>query len=133
VSPLLRRCRIANCRKPARPGRHLCDLHRVRLYRHRNPDFTQWTVADPHDVAAIIREQRPTQGLTRLERVQVAQGLTEHGLPAEEIARILGVTPRTVYRWRSKARTGPQTAQDPTQTPAGAHTGTQGPRQAHAA
>jgi hypothetical protein len=130
---MTRRCRITDCPKPARPGRRLCDLHRVRLYRHRNPHFTTWTVADDTDVAAIIREQRPAEGLTRLERVQVAQGLTAHGLPADEIARILGVTPRTVYRWRSKAHTDPQTTQDHTQTPAGAHTGTQGPRQAYAA
>jgi DNA-directed RNA polymerase specialized sigma24 family protein len=130
---MTRLCRITNCPKAARPGRRLCDLHRVRLYRHRNPHFTTWTVADDTDVAAIIREQRPAPGLTRLERVLVARGLTAHGLPAEEIARILGVTPRTVYRWRSKARTDPQTAQDPTQTPAGAHTGAQRPRQAYAA
>jgi DNA-directed RNA polymerase specialized sigma24 family protein len=128
-----RRCRITECTTPARPGRRLCSKHQQRIALYGDPDFTQWTVADPHDVAAIIREQRPTQGLTRLERILVAQGLTEHGLPADEIARILGVTPRTVYRWRSKAHTDPQTAQDPTQTPAGAHTGTQRPRQAYAA
>jgi len=97
-----RRCRITNCPKPARAGRRICDLHRVRLYRHRNPHFTTWSVADDTDVQTLIREQRPAEGLTRLERVKVAQGLTEHGLPAEEIARILGVTPRTVYRWRSE-------------------------------
>jgi DNA-directed RNA polymerase specialized sigma24 family protein len=95
-------CRITNCHKPARPGRHICDLHRTRITRHHNPDFTTWTVADNHDVAAIIRAQRPAPGLTRLERVLVAQGLTAHGLPAEEIARILNVHPRTVYRWRAE-------------------------------
>lgn len=98
-----RTCRITNCRKPARVGRRICDLHRTRITRHRDPGFTTWGVADDHDVQAIIREQRPTDGLTRLERVKVARGLTEHGLPAHEIARILGVTPRTVYRWRTRA------------------------------
>lgn len=97
-----RRCRITNCPKPARPGRQICDLHRTRITRHRNPHFTTWTVADDHDVQTIIREQRPTEGLTRLERVKVARGLPEHGLPAHEIARILGVHPRTVYRWRTR-------------------------------
>mgnify|MGYP001612675365 CR=1 FL=1 len=98
---ITRPCRITDCPKPARTGRHLCDLHRLRLYRHRDPHFTTWTVADDHDVQALIREQRPADGLTRLERVKVAQGLTEHGLPAHEIARILNVTERTVYRWRT--------------------------------
>jgi hypothetical protein len=98
----MRHCRITNCTRTARPGRHICDLHRIRLYRHRNPHFTTWAVADEHDVATIISQQRPTPGLTRLERKLVARGLTDHGLPAEEIARILNVTPRTVYRWRAE-------------------------------
>jgi len=32
----------------------------------------------------------------------VARGLTAREVPAEEIARIVGVQPRTVYRWRSE-------------------------------
>ncbi|MFD9444987.1 helix-turn-helix domain-containing protein [Streptomyces sp. NPDC060001] len=98
----MRHCRITNCPKPARPGRRICDLHRTRIIRHHNPHFTTWTVADDHDVQALIREQRPAEGLTRLERVKVAHGLTDLGLPATEIARILGVTQRTVYRWRTR-------------------------------
>jgi hypothetical protein len=97
----MRHCRITDCRKPARTGRHICDRHRTRLTRHGDPHHTEWSVADDHDVAAIIREQRPAPGLTRLERVKVGRGLSGLGLTAEEIARILGVTPRTVYRWRA--------------------------------
>jgi len=97
-----RHCRITNCTTTARPGRRLCSKHKQRIALHGDPHFTEWTVADDHDVQLIIAEQRPAQGLTRLERVLVAQGLTTQGLPAEEIARILGVTPRTVYRWRSE-------------------------------
>ncbi|MFE3031535.1 helix-turn-helix domain-containing protein [Streptomyces canus] len=97
-----RPCRITDCRNPARTGRNICDRHRTRITRHGNPHHTEWSVADDHDVAAIIREQRPAPGLTRLERVKVAHGLTNHGLPAAEIARIVGVQPRTVYRWRSE-------------------------------
>jgi DNA-directed RNA polymerase specialized sigma24 family protein len=100
----MRHCRINHCPNPPRPGRRLCSKHKQRIALHGNPDFTQWTVADEHDVAAIIREQRPASGLTRLERVLVAQGLTNQGLPADEIARILGVTPRTVHRWRARTR-----------------------------
>lgn len=97
-----RPCRITNCPRNAIHGRTLCHTHKRRIALYNNPHHTTWTVADDHDVAAIIREQRPTQGLTRLERILVAQGLTQHGLPAHEIARILGVHPRTIYRWRTR-------------------------------
>jgi hypothetical protein len=64
--------------------------------------WRQWKTADEYDVELIVREARPVEGLTRLERVMVARGLTERDTPAEEIARIVGVTPRCVYRWRSE-------------------------------
>lgn len=99
---MTRRCRLDDCTKPAAPRHRICYMHKTRISRHQDPNYTEWTVADEHDVELIIREQRPAHGLTRLERVMVAQGLTNHGLPAEEIARILNVTPRTVYRWRSE-------------------------------
>jgi DNA-directed RNA polymerase specialized sigma24 family protein len=98
----MRPCHIDDCHKPARTGRRLCDGHRTRITRHGNPHHTEWSVADDHDVQVLIREQRPAAGLTRLERVKVAQGLTDHGLPAAEIARILTVAERTVYRWRAE-------------------------------
>jgi hypothetical protein len=99
---MTRPCRIDDCTKTARPGRRLCQMHRQRIARHGDPDFTQWTVADEFDVELIVEEARSVEGLTRLERVMVARGLTERGTPAEEIARIVGVTPRCVYRWRSE-------------------------------
>ncbi|MGW2223863.1 helix-turn-helix domain-containing protein [Streptomyces formicae] len=61
-----------------------------------------WTEADELDVEIIVREARPVEGLTRLERVLVARGLTERRVPGAEIARIVGVAPRTVWRWRSE-------------------------------
>lgn len=99
-----RHCRITDCPTPAAKRRNVCHRHYNRIRRYGDPDFTTWTVADEHDVQTVIREQRPTPGLTRLERVLAAQGLTEHGLPAAEVARILGVTERTVYRWRATTR-----------------------------
>ncbi|MFJ6729438.1 helix-turn-helix domain-containing protein [Streptomyces sp. NPDC091281] len=99
---MTRHCNIGGCTKAARPGRRICSTHRHRLARYGDPHFTQWTVADEADVELIIAEQRPSPGLTRLERIKVGQGLSQIGLPATEIARILGVTERTVYRWRSK-------------------------------
>ncbi|OUD03344.1 hypothetical protein [Streptomyces swartbergensis] len=97
-----RNCNIDDCATPARPGRRLCDKHRTRIRRHGDPDFTEWTVADEFDVELIVTERRPVEGLTRLERVMVARGLSERDVPAEEVARIVGVTPRSVYRWRSE-------------------------------
>ncbi|MYX67292.1 MULTISPECIES: hypothetical protein [unclassified Streptomyces] len=55
-------------------------------------------------MALIVTERRPAHGLTRLERVLVARGLTERAVPAAEIARIVGVDKRTVERWRASDR-----------------------------
>lgn len=97
----VRSCHIDECTNEARHGRRLCHMHRHRIARHGDPDFTQWTVADEYDVELIVEQARPVEGLTRLERVMVARGLTARGKSAEEIARIVGVTPRHVYRWRA--------------------------------
>jgi DNA-directed RNA polymerase specialized sigma24 family protein len=99
----MRHCRITDCPTPAAKCR-LCYRHYHRIRRYGDPNFTQWTVADDTDVQLIIAEQRPAAGLTRLERVLVAQGLTAQGLTADEIARILSVTPRTIHRWRARTR-----------------------------
>lgn len=97
-----RPCCFDECATPARAGRRMCDKHRTRIRVHGNPDFTEWTVADDYDVELIVGDPRSAGGLTRLERIKVARGLTERDVPAEEIARIVGVTPRSVYRWRSE-------------------------------
>lgn len=76
-------------------------MHKQRIALHGNPDFGQWTTADEQDVDTIVREARAVEGLTRLERVMVARGLTARHIPADEIARIVGVTPRTVWRWKA--------------------------------
>lgn len=97
-----RQCSLDECTNTARPGRRICQMHRQRIWRHGDPEFTQWGVADEYDVELIVRDARPVDGLTRRERVMVARGLTERGTPADEIARIVGVTSRCVYRWRSE-------------------------------
>lgn len=98
---MTRRCRIADCTQQPRPRRQICNRHEIRIRRHGDPDFTEWSAADDTDVQMLIAEQRPAQGLTRLERIMVGRGLSAQGLPAAEVARILGVTERTVYRWRT--------------------------------
>ncbi|MGW3298441.1 hypothetical protein [Streptomyces rubiginosohelvolus] len=99
-----RQCSVDGCTRQARPQRRLCHGCRARVARYGDPHFTQWGTADPVDVQLIVTEQRPAEGLTRLERVLVARGLTERQVPAAEVARIVGVDKRTVERWRSRDR-----------------------------
>ncbi|MGW9299643.1 hypothetical protein ACWHA3_02295 [Streptomyces cyaneofuscatus] len=98
------RCRIDGCNQDRVIHRTVCSKHRYRLSTWGDPHFTQWGTADPLDVELIVTEQRPAEGLTRLERVLVARGLTERQVPAAEVARIVGVDKRTVHRWRSQDR-----------------------------
>ncbi|MEU8525293.1 helix-turn-helix domain-containing protein [Streptomyces sp. NPDC048629] len=79
-------------------------MHRTRINRHGDPHFTEWGTADEYDVDLIVRERRPAEGLTRLERVLVARGLTKRGASEAEIAEIVQVDPRTVRRWRAADR-----------------------------
>lgn len=102
---MTRPCRIGDCTNNAAPRKTLCHKHRHRIRHHGDPNFTTWAHADPDEVDLIVRHPRPVQGLTRLEQRLVAHGLTQRGTPAEEIARLLNVTPRTVYRWRAAYRT----------------------------
>jgi hypothetical protein len=94
-------CRIDDCATSTVRGRAVCERHRTRIRRHGDPHFTHWTVADETDVDLIARDPRPVEGLTRLERVMVARRL--HGqISGDEIARVVGVTPRTVWRWAAE-------------------------------
>ena len=99
-----RLCRIDECATPAVPHKTLCHKHRKRIRMWGDPDFTQWGTADETDVDLIVRDPRPVEGLTRLERRLVSRGMTERGRSAAEIARIVGVDERTVMRWRADDR-----------------------------
>lgn len=101
---MTRLCRIDECPTPAAPNKTLCHMHRKRIRVWGDPHFTQWTVADEMDVDLIVRDPRPVEGLTRLERRLVSRGMTERGRSAAEIARIVGVDERTVKRWRADDR-----------------------------
>ena len=96
-----RTCHNDGCNNRARTSRRACDPCRGRQWRAWARS-APWSEADEFDVESIVRDPRPVEGLSRLERVLVARGLTERKIPAEEIARVVGVTPRCVYRWRSE-------------------------------
>lgn len=90
-----RTCR--DCPRPAAPKRRQCYSCAKRI--------PAWAVVDETDVELIVDQPRPVDGLTRLERVLVARGLSAKDLTAGQIAEVVGVSARTVYRWRAAART----------------------------
>ena len=98
------RCRIEGCEKPRVWHRTVCQTHQQRIRRWGDPYFTQWGTADPLGVEFVVEGRRGAEGLTRLERVLVARGLTERNVSASEVARIVGVDKRTVERWRARDR-----------------------------
>jgi transposase-like protein len=54
------------------------------------------------DVLAVVDDRLPDWGLTRTERLTAAHELKNRGVHPAETARLLGVTERTVYRWRAQ-------------------------------
>ena len=97
---MTRPCR-EGCNRPAAPGRRQCHTCRSRQHLARHPRPRAWGEADETDVALIVESPRPVEGLTRLERVLIARGLSAKDVPAAEIARIVGASKRTVHRWRT--------------------------------
>jgi hypothetical protein len=63
-----------------------------------------WTTADDYDVELVVRDRLPDWGLTRLGRRLAARKLAEIETPVEEVAELIGVDTRTVYRWRAEER-----------------------------
>jgi hypothetical protein len=95
-------CRIDDCSKPACPRNPLCSMHNSRAVRYGDPLATPWLYVDDHDVRLVVVDRRPAPGLNRLEKRAAAWRLTDEHVSAEEIARLLAVTPRTVHRWRGQ-------------------------------
>lgn len=98
-----RQCRIAGCPRIPRPHRGLCPTHRTRQWRHGNP-HQEFTPADSIAIDAAVATRQALPGMRPGERRAAGLRLTALGLPAQEIARIFEVEPRTVYRWRSDSR-----------------------------
>ncbi|MFJ4682011.1 helix-turn-helix domain-containing protein [Streptomyces sp. NPDC088789] len=60
----------------------------------------------PDDIAAVVHDRLPDWGLTPHGRRTATRQLTAAGVPAEGIAALLGVSERTVCRWRAEDRRG---------------------------
>jgi transposase-like protein len=63
-----------------------------------------WTTAHETDIASVVEHRLPDHGLTRLGRRIAARQLLDKNVPVNEIAQLIGVDPRTVYRWRREER-----------------------------
>jgi DNA-binding CsgD family transcriptional regulator len=63
------------------------------------------TDQDTDDIRAVVHDRLPDTGLSRTARRTATQQLTAAGARAPEIARLLGVHERTVYRYRAADRT----------------------------
>lgn len=96
-----RPCRIPNCTRNAAPHRLICWTHKNRLHRHQNPELKLRNITDPDTIPPVVEDRLPDHGLTYRDRRTAARLLTEQGAPVEEIAALIGVTPRTIWRWKA--------------------------------
>lgn len=89
------RCR--RCRRPRPVGAHCRPCHNQQRREHN-------ARTDQLAITTTVDNRRATPGLRPHERRAAAAQFTALGLPAAEIARILGVSSRTVHRWRARDR-----------------------------
>lgn len=99
-----RPCRIADCPRNAAPRRHVCWTHKNRLYRYRAPHLQLRNISHPDDIPPVVEDRLPDHGLSFTDRRTAARLLGAQGVHASEVAALLGVTERTVYRWQAAHR-----------------------------
>lgn len=86
-----------HCRHPRPIGGHCQPCHnRQRREASRRTDQLA--------ITTTVENRRAAPGLRLRERHAIARQFTALNLPAAEIARILGVSPRSVHRWRARDR-----------------------------
>ena len=92
---MTRPCRIDGCPRNAAPRRLVCWSHKNGLGAPLRE------VTHPDTIPPVVEDRLPDHGLTITDRRTAAQQLGERGVHASEIAALLGVTERTVYRWQA--------------------------------
>ncbi|MFJ7999023.1 helix-turn-helix domain-containing protein [Streptomyces sp. NPDC096310] len=97
-----RNCEVSDCPSLARPHRRTCATHRARIHRDSIP-VEPVPSADLEEVEFVVRERMSAAGLPRPEQRLVVLELAGCRVPAAEVARLVGVSERTVYRWREAA------------------------------
>ncbi|MFC9891512.1 helix-turn-helix domain-containing protein [Streptomyces pilosus] len=63
-----------------------------------------WSTVEDLDIDFVVQERLPDHGLTRASRRIAARQLAERNASVEEVAGLIGVDPRTVWRWRREDR-----------------------------
>ncbi|MFG2722691.1 hypothetical protein ACGFW5_30995 [Streptomyces sp. NPDC048416] len=91
-------CRTDRCTRPAAADRATCHTCRE---RNRPPKVH---VPEQEVIDAAIRDRQPVRALCRRDAQFVSRRLTALGVPATEIGRVVGRTPRTISRWRAADR-----------------------------
>jgi len=59
-----------------------------------------WSTVDEDDIDFVVHDRLPDHGLTRASRRIAARRLADRDVSVDEVAGLIGVDPRTVYRWR---------------------------------
>lgn len=78
-------------------------MHQSRLRTHGTTDDPR-THTNDHDIDIAVEDRRPSPDLTPADRRVASRRLTNLGISAAEIARILCVTERTICRYREADR-----------------------------
>lgn len=91
-------CRTTGCTRPALSDRATCTSCRPRTYQSKARP------PDPDVVDSVLHNRRAVTGLCRTDCQSISRKLTALGVPASEIARIVGRSPRTIARWRAADR-----------------------------
>lgn len=99
---MTRPCRVDGCPRNAAPHKTCCYCHGRRIRIYGDPHTTSRTLSYPDEVRAVVEDRLPDHGLTYTDRITAIRQLTGRGVSAAEIAGLLGVTERTVYRWRAQ-------------------------------
>lgn len=99
-----RYCRIADCNRDAAPRRRVCWTHKNRLYRYQDPHLQLRNVTHPDTIPPVVEDRLPDHSLTRTDRRTAARLLGQRGVHPSQIAALIGVTERTVYRWQAEDR-----------------------------
>lgn len=92
---MTRPCEIDDCGFFARPNRRTCNSHRGVL-------TTPEPVYDETEVDFVVRHRASAAGLERAEKSSVVTQLAAERVPAGQIARLVGVSTRTIHRWQAQ-------------------------------
>lgn len=99
---MTRPCRIVDCPRNAAPGRSICWTHKNRL--HRGQLIPLREITHPDTIPPVVDHRLPDHGLTITDRRTAARQLADRGVHPAEIADLIGVAERTVYRWQAERR-----------------------------